>query len=85
MPLNIIYYLKSLGTINESGVEGYPMIKVSLRLLSKEVDELDDFLNEIAPSPWLIIHDQIRSHFNLLGYFQSPAKFKIFSKILLVF
>lgn len=56
------------------------MIKVSLRLLSKEVDELDDFLNEIAPSPWLIIHDQIRSHFNLLGYFQSPAKFKIFSK-----
>ena len=59
------------------------MIKVSLRLLSKEVDELDDFLNEIAPSPWLITMI-MRSHFNLLGYFQS-AKFKIFSKNSLVF
>tara|TARA_B100001057_G_C22791346_1_gene927734 strand:- start:124 stop:1038 length:915 start_codon:yes stop_codon:yes gene_type:complete len=54
------------------------MIKVSLTLLNQEVDALDDFLNEIAPSPWLIIHNQIQSNMILEGYFVSTEDFKTF-------
>ena len=54
------------------------MIKVSLTLLNQEVDALDDFLNEIAPSPWLIIHNQIQSNTILEGYFVSTEDFKTF-------
>ena len=54
------------------------MIKVSLTLLNQEVDALDDFLNEIAPSPWLIIHNQVQSNTILEGYFESTEDFKTF-------
>jgi|TARA_A200000113_G_scaffold64998_1_gene56130 ribosomal protein L11 methyltransferase len=54
------------------------MIKVSLTLLTQEVDALDDFLNEIAPSPWLIIHNQVQSNTILEGYFESTEDFKTF-------
>ena len=54
------------------------MIKVSLTLLNQEVDALDDFLNEIAPSPWLIIHNQVQSNTILEGYFEFTEDFKIF-------
>ena len=54
------------------------MIKVSLTLLTQEVNALDDFLNEIAPSPWLIIHNQVQSNTILEGYFVSTEDFKTF-------
>ena len=54
------------------------MIKVSLNILSKEVDALDDFLYEIAPSPWLIIHNPVQSNAILEGYFESTNEFKTF-------
>lgn len=54
------------------------MIKVSLTLLNQEVDALDDFLNEIAPSPWLIIHNQIQSNTILEGYFVTTEDFITF-------
>ena len=54
------------------------MIKVSLNLLIQEVDALNDFLNEIAPSPWLIIHNQVQSNTTLEGYFESTEDFKTF-------
>ena len=54
------------------------MIKVSLTLLTQEVVALDDFLNEIAPSPWLIIHNQVQSNTILEGYFESTEDFKTF-------
>lgn len=55
------------------------MIKVSLTLLIHEVDALDDFLNGIAPSPWLIIHNHVQSNTTLEGYFESTEDFKRFS------
>ena len=55
------------------------MIKVSLTLLIHEVDALDDFLNGIAPSPWLIIHNHVHSNTTLEGYFESTEDFKRFS------
>ena len=54
------------------------MIKVSLTLLIHEVDALDDFLNGIAPSPWLIIHNHVQSNTTLEGYFESTEDFKTF-------
>ena len=47
------------------------MIRVSAPIDKIQVDELDELLNEIAPSPWLIRQDTNNNRFFLEGFFKN--------------
>ena len=44
------------------------MIKVSIELSEQETKDVEDFLYEIAPSPWIIIQNQITKNSILEGF-----------------
>ena len=56
------------------------MIRVSAPIDKIQVDELDELLNEIAPSPWLIRQDTNNNRFFLEGFFRIES-FKKFKRI----
>ena len=57
------------------------MIRVSAPIDKIQVDELDELLNEIAPSPWLIRQDTNNNRFFLEGFFENLESFKKFKRI----
>ena len=57
------------------------MIRVSAPIDKIQVDELDELLNEIAPSPWLIRQDTNNNRFFLEGFFKNLESFKKFKRI----
>ena len=50
------------------------MIKVSIELSEQETKDVEDFLYEIAPSPWIIIQNQITKNSILEGFFETQEK-----------
>lgn len=51
------------------------MIKASHPLKADEVDEVDDLLNEIAPSPWFIVQNSVTLEAVLEAYFPDLPAF----------